>query len=349
MKCKKRIQAILENERTDRVGFWPGNPTDEAKSIYFKAFGAENDIDLALKLDSDLFWFAPELDPGFWKHPDGKPMFDVYPFIERKKSWGKLRTFAECENPAEIDSFDWPDPDYADFSATIGMIDKASSEGLAIFSGMWMPFFHTVADFFGMEEYFMKMHTHPEVIEAITEKVLDFYLECNRRLLDTAADRMDALFFGNDFGSQQDLMISPASFERFILPGIRRIIEQAGEYNLKVALHSCGSIVKIIPMLIDAGVDALHPLQAMAGGMEAERLAREFKGDLVFIGGVDTQRLLPFGTPEDIKTEVRRLRDIFGERYIVSPSHEALLPNVSRKMCWPLRKPPWNRVNVLVQ
>jgi len=96
-----------------------------------------------------------------------------------------------------------------------------------------------------------------------------------------------------------------------------------------VVLHSCGAISKIIPRLIDIGVDGLHPLQARAKGMEAENLGREFGGELVFVGGVDTQELLPFGTPEEVKNDVRRLKGLLGERFIVSPSHEALLPNVS--------------------
>ena len=94
-------------------------------------------------------------------------------------------------------------------------------------------------------------------------------------------------------------------------------------------MHSCGAVFDIIPRLIDLGIDALHPLQAKAANMQPEKLAKEFKNDLVFIGGVDTQELLPFGTPQEVKDEVHRLKDIFGSRYIVSPSHEALLENVS--------------------
>jgi uroporphyrinogen decarboxylase len=82
-------------------------------------------------------------------------------------------------------------------------------------------------------------------------------------------------------------------------------------------------------MIIDAGVDGIHPLQAKAAGMDAVTLSREFGRDLVFMGGVDTQQLLPFGKPKEIMEEVRRLIDIFGPDYIISPSHEALLSNVS--------------------
>ncbi|MBQ4086222.1 MAG: hypothetical protein IJC54_06595, partial [Clostridia bacterium] len=90
----------------------------------------------------------------------------------------------------------------------------------------------------------------------------------------------------------------------------------------------CGSIHRVIPRLIEAGVDALHPIQALARNMDAETLAREFGRDILFVGGVDTQRLLPFGTPQQVRDEVRRLRDIFGENFVVSPSHESILPEV---------------------
>jgi uroporphyrinogen decarboxylase len=349
---KERIRALLNGEPADRVGFWLGNPTDEAKQIYCRHFGistdttsakekrsledtvllatkaVETDIELSSILNCDFFWCSPELDPLAWKHPEGKPMFDVMGGQERE-SLGQPGIIAECENVKEIEAFDWPNPDYLDFSSTIATVDRASEQGMSVFGGMWMPFFHIVAFFLGMENYFLKMYTHPKVVEAITEKVLDFYLEANRRCLDAMAPKLDAVFFGNDLGSQEDLLISPDAFNRFVLPGYRKIVEQAKSYDLKVILHSCGAISKIIPQIIDIGIDGLHPLQAKARGMEAEKLAKEYKGKLLFIGGVDTQQLLPNGTPEQVSEEVRRLKGLFGEKYIVSPSHEALLPNVS--------------------
>jgi uroporphyrinogen decarboxylase len=95
-----------------------------------------------------------------------------------------------------------------------------------------------------------------------------------------------------------------------------------------VVLHSCGSIDRVIPRLIDAGVEVLHPIQAMAKDMDAESLAQKYKGKIVFMGGVDTQRLLPFGSEDDIRKEVRRLKGLFGPNFIVSPSHESILPDV---------------------
>ncbi len=124
-------------------------------------------------------------------------------------------------------------------------------------------------------------------------------------------------------------MIGPDQLKEFVYPGIRKIIDQAKSYNLKVVMHSCGAVSAIIPDLIEFGIDALHPLQAKARGMDAESLVAKFKDKLVFIGGIDTQVLLPYGTPEQVKNEVERLKGVFGENFIVSPSHEALLANVS--------------------
>jgi uroporphyrinogen decarboxylase len=139
---------------------------------------------------------------------------------------------------------------------------------------------------------------------------------------------VDAYFFGNDFGTQLDLICGPRQFDEFIMPWFERFTEQGHRHGYQVILHSCGAIHRVIERLIDAGVDCLHPLQARARSMDAETLARDFKGRIAFMGGVDTQGLLVHGTPEDIRTEVRRLRAVLGPSLIVSPSHEAILPDV---------------------
>ena len=84
----------------------------------------------------------------------------------------------------------------------------------------------------------------------------------------------------------------------------------------------------MIGRLIEAGVDCLHPIQARARNMAAETLARDFGGRLAFLGGIDTQDLLVNGTPEQVREDVRRVKRVLGPRLIVSPSHEAILPNV---------------------
>ena len=113
-----------------------------------------------------------------------------------------------------------------------------------------------------------------------------------------------------------------------MIPGAKRLIDIAHSYGVKVIYHSCGSITEAIPMLIEAGVDVIHPIQALAAGMQPELLKASFGDQISFCGGVDTQELLPNGTPEQVMAKVRELRTIFPTGLIVSPSHEALQPDV---------------------
>ena len=129
-------------------------------------------------------------------------------------------------------------------------------------------------------------------------------------------------------GSQRGMMISRQQAQEFVMPGCHKLVEQAHEYGLKVIYHSCGSILDIIPDLIDCGVDVIHPIQALAAGMEPENLKALFGEQVSFCGGVDTQDLLVNGTPEMVAEKVGELRRIFPTGLIISPSHEAILPDV---------------------
>ncbi len=308
------------------MGFWAGDPTEETREIYNRYFHVNDPESLSLKIGDDAIWLYPEKEA--YRHPEGKPLWD-YSGGDDTRALDGAGVFAECERVSEIEAFDWPNPDHLDFTSTFKKIDRIHELGIAVFSGPWTYISTLAADFFGMENLFTKMYTNPAVVEAAIAHLVDFYLVADRNFFELAGDRLDVFFFASDLGTQNDLQMSPELFRRFFLPGFSRIVGQAKAYGHNVMMHSCGAISKIIPDLIRIGIDALHPLQAKARGMEAEKLARDFGKDLVFVGGVDTQELLPFGLPEQIKDEVRRLKRVFGERFIVSPSHEGLLPNVS--------------------
>jgi uroporphyrinogen decarboxylase len=173
------------------------------------------------------------------------------------------------------------------------------------------------------------MYENPKLVEAVTDRVCQFYYEANELVFAQAGHLVDGFFFGNDFGTQRDLICGPTQFDRFVLPWFRRFTEQGHRHGYQVILHSCGSVYRVIDRLIEAGVDCLHPLQALAARMDAETLARAFRGRVAFMGGIDTQQLLVHGTPDQIAAEVYRVIDLLGPCLIVSPSHEALLPNVS--------------------
>ena len=320
---RARFLSIMAHE-SDHSGFWHGDPNHASIHTINAHFHVEDDFALGLMLRSDCRWVMPEKF-GVWPHK--APMFDVLGGVARH-SLGQDGFFADCEDVAEVEAFPWPDPADCDFTDTLKEIDRTIEAGQAVLSGMWSCFFHVVADFFGMENYFIKMYTDPDVVLAVTNHVTDFYLRANERLFALAKDRIDAFFFGNDFGSQRDLLVSPEFFDRFVMPSFVKFTEQAHRHGYRSLLHSCGAIERVIPRLLDAGVDALHPIQARAANMDAETLAKKYRDRAVFVGGLDTQHLLPFGTPAQVKEEVRRLRELFGPNFILSPSHESILPNV---------------------
>lgn len=317
---RERIKAIIAGEETDRCGFWLGNPHNDTWPIYYNYFKSTDGEAIRQGLSDDFRWICPEWNS--YKHPDGKPIFN---FQSKAKTLSAPGVFSDCEDVGEVHDFAWPNPDYLNFSETLKDLSNAGNVYRA--SGFWSPFYHILADFFGMENYFLKMCINPDVVHAVTRHIVDFYLEANKRFFEQAGDLMDGYFFGNDFGTQYDLQISPAHFGEFVFPYFRELTEQAHSYNYQVILHSCGAISRVIPDIIKMGVDALHPLQALASNMDAESLSR-FKGKIAFIGGIDTQDLLVNASPEKVREEVERVKRLLGPRLVISPSHEALLPNV---------------------
>jgi uroporphyrinogen decarboxylase len=323
MTSRERIKAIIAGKAADRCGFWLGMPDAKAWDLYYPYFGVQTQEELRQKLGDDMRWFCADYDPDVYRHPEGKPVFDL---SFRKTLSGHGGPFENCEYPAEIEAFAWPKAEYFDFSC---IIDRMKNAGEVYrMGGMWSPFYHNMMDLFGIESYLMKMFTDPEVVHAATDRLGQFYLEANERFIQEAGDELDALFFGNDFGTQQDLICGPTQFDEFILPWFRRFTELGKKYNKQVILHSCGSVHKVIDRLIDAGVDCLHPLQALAKDMDAGSLARDFKGRISFMGGIDTQDLLMNASPAEVAAEVRRVRGLLGPRWIISSSHEHIMPNV---------------------
>ena len=175
----------------------------------------------------------------------------------------------------------------------------------------------------------MKFYDALELVEAISERIVDFYLKANEIFFEATQGKIDAVLIGNGYGSQRGLMLSPNQIRQFAFPGSKKIIDQAHSYGIKVIYHSCGSIHAIIPDLIDLGVDAIHPVQALSVGMEASELQKEFGAQVSSCGGVDHQNLLVNHTPEEVKTVVRELKELFPTGLIISPSHEAILPDIA--------------------
>ena len=325
MISREKIYKILSlNNDTGKTGFWTGNPHPDTYKIYMDKLNVKTAEELFVYLNDDCRWLMVD---WCYKHPEGKPMFNMKADnAPAGCGMNEYCRFANAETIADIEAYEWPNPEYLDFTEAYKIID--SWQDKAVFTGFWTSIFHIAADFFGMEEYFIKLYEYPDVVDALTQKISDFYTVANEKFFAGLGDKADTFFFGNDLGTQLSTLISKKQFEKFVMPGFKQNIDIAKKYGKKVMLHSCGAVNELIPLFIDMGVDALHPLQAKAVNMDAETLAREYKGKIAFMGGIDTQDLLMNCTPNQIKDEVKRVKDLLGENTIISPSHEALLPNV---------------------
>jgi uroporphyrinogen decarboxylase len=315
---RERIRTIISGRAADRCGFWLGNPYPDSWPLYFDYFGLSTEEAVRRRLGDDLRW----VQAAVVRRSDGRGLFA----IPGKVAHGTTGPFGNAATAADLDAYDWPRPDDLDFGPALAELRAAGPVYRA--SGMWTCFYHNVMDLFGMESYLINMYERPELVHAVTDRVCEFYYEANERFFAEAGDLVDGFFFGNDFGTQLDLICGPKQFDEFVMPWFRRFTDQGHAHGYQVILHSCGSIHRVIDRLIDAGVDCLHPLQALAANMDADTLARDFRGRIAFLGGIDTQYLLVHGTPEEIKADVRRVKALLGPSLIVSPSHEALLPNV---------------------
>jgi len=177
-----------------------------------------------------------------------------------------------------------------------------------------------------MEEWYMSTVMRRDYIWAIFEKQCEIGLENLKRIYERVGDKVSVVYIsGADFGAQNGPFISPKAYRDLYQP-FHKIINNWVHENTswKTFIHSCGSVVKLIPDFIESGFDALNPVQTSAVGMEAEGLAERFGDRVTFWGGgVDTQQVLPFGTPAEIKAQVRERMRIFGRGggFVFNPIH----------------------------
>ena len=180
-----------------------------------------------------------------------------------------------------------------------------------------------------MENALITMMMYPDMYQSVIDRITNFYLETNELFYEATKGYLDAVLIGNDFGSQAALMVDPDLLQTHVFEGTKKLVDQAKSYGLTVVHHSCGSIFPIIGDLFALGVDVIHPIQALAADMGVETLQQNFKNKGAFCGGVDAQELLVNGTPDQITAEVKRIKYIYPTGLVISPSHEAILPDIN--------------------
>lgn len=337
MNSRERFSAACEFRRFDRP------PVDylahaEADRRLRTHLGCKSEVELLDRLRCDFF-YLPGRDisqnEGFMPYYRG-PALDVTE-TERTCAFGirwrrgaydsKFSVDEAIAGPLETieterDIMDhrWPRAADFDFSPLAEEAERHSDR--VIIGGLWTGIMGDAYRLHGFQNFLMNLALNPQLMRTLINKMTDVYLELNQSYFETLEGRMDIWFFGNDFGSQGGLLISRDMWRTFFFDNIKRLTTLAHSYGIKVMMHSCGAISEIIPDLIEAGVDILDPIQVTAAGMEPQSLADKFGGKIVFHGGIDTQDILPFGTPEEVTAHTLEVAPTLGAQggYIFAPS-----------------------------
>lgn len=340
MTSRERVLEAINHRPTDRTpaGFHANKPIWDAAH---KKLGTSNNEEVMRHLGIDL----RNISASYHHDPTGPDadgymtdMWGVKKLSKELPETGSTRQadsaeFVYADQPLEIFPFDenttvddvlahpWPSADTLDFSNVKAECETYGGE-YALYGAPWSPFFHEVGWIIGQENFFIWMGTKPEVIQALIDAVVEYEVTATRRFLEAAGGLIDIAYFGNDFGTQRGLFVSPAMFEQFLRSALKRYFDAAHDYGCYVMKHSCGSVRAIIPWLIEDGMNILDPVQVQAAGMGLPDLVRDFGDALTFHGGVDTQHTLPFGTVDDVKAEVRSYINLTREHggYILNGS-----------------------------
>ncbi len=160
MSNRDLIKRLMAGDDVERTGFWLGNPHDDTWPILHAHFGTSTEEELRVALNDDVRWICPQMYDDIYRDPTGRrDLFGTGVEGGKHASRGPL---ADAETPADLETFPWPNPDYLHFDACLA--DLRNAGDVYRLSGFWTCFYHNIMDLLGMEEYMVKMYTHPDVV-----------------------------------------------------------------------------------------------------------------------------------------------------------------------------------------
>lgn len=332
MTHRERVLTALSHREPDRVPlFYRDVPEVEQRLL--RDLALKDREELLRHFDIDFRWISPRYI--------GPPLSDdrtdrrrdiwgvEYQFTKFSDSAGYWEAvthpLAGVTEPEALKDYQWPSLEWFDFSTMGDQVTRFDDYAIMTDVGFSSPgiFQVPIQPLVGMENSLMDIVVNPSFFKALVGHVLDFLLPFVDRMLGAAEGRMDFFRIGDDFGTQRGLLLSTAHWREFLQPAYRSLKEIAEERGAYVFFHSCGAVRRLIPDMIETGVDVLGPLQVKAAGMDPAGLKRDYGDRICFSGGVDEQELLPKGTPAEVKLQVHRLMDTMapGGGFFIGPTH----------------------------
>jgi uroporphyrinogen decarboxylase len=285
---------------------------------------AEVDEKMRLKLGIDVCgaWEEQSQGKGFTpqlRENGSKSFADKYGVIWTMPKNGLYydmtsHPLAGTVNQADINDHSWPDPqNFADVKGLKRRLEQLYNETEhAITISLGEGIMERTQWLRGYEDFFLDLVRNPSLILGILDRVLKIKLEVWDTLLTEIGHLVQVIIEADDLGDQKRSIISPDMYRKYIKPRHRRLFSGIKEKlpHVHIFFHSDGAIHDLIPDLMEAGIDILNPVQVSAAGMDTKRLKKEFGDVLTFWGGgIDTQRVLPRGTPDEVRDEVKKRID----------------------------------------
>jgi uroporphyrinogen decarboxylase len=340
MTRRERVLAALDHRQPDRVPVDFGGTY--ASTAYFTAYeklkrhlGLEHETRVGMRrgrcavldqsvldyfdVDTRLLTLSP-YDGGHQRNIDDDTFADEWGAV-----WGKtgdgpyLNVGGPFQKPEvsveDLETFDWPDPDnpglYRGFRERARALRESCDH--AVILNIRLGIVHESQFLRGYTEWLKDLYKRPDFAVRLMELGGEYCARVAENALGEAGEFIDIVFFGDDMSTQQATVFNPEIYREMIKPQqatvIRRVKEAA---DVKIVFHSCGAVAALIDDLAEIGVDAINPVQVSAKGMAPERLKRDFGDRMAFWGGVDTQRVMPLGSEDDVRREVRHIIDTLG-------------------------------------
>lgn len=322
MNGKERVRAALNFEETDRPPAFASFVPEVTSRLREEIFG--DTLDLGVALGNDMVKDCVGLEKSFYGGPE--PSYTCpWGILWRhfRNDFGHYTEIAEYPLSGDTDklhSYEIPDPDapeqYASFKALLSEYGDEKwmigSSQVSIFEAAWY--------LRGLDQLMMDMLVEKDYVHALMDKVMQFPLRAGLNYIELGADMV---WLGDDVAMQTGMMMSVENWREFLKPRYAKIIDAFKEArpSIKVAYHSCGNCIDILDDMVEIGLDVLNPIQPLA--LDPLEVKKRYHGRLAMFGGVDVQNLMPRGTVEEIKAEVKRLREHCGKGggYIVAPAH----------------------------
>lgn len=310
---KEWIRQTLRHREPDRVpyNFMFSPPIQKMLEKYYDTADIEEKLKFPLRIQ------APETIKPLYAHPDefGETLKDEFGVTWATSEIDRGVPVIPCLQGPDLAAYSFPDPalEYR-FKGIEKWCDKNRENYTIIFVGdLW----ERAAFMRGLENILTDVITEPGFVEKLLMCLTDYIMETMRILFDRC--EFDGIGVSDDYGAQNGMLMSPDAWRVLIKPRLQDIYSFARTNDRTIFHHSCGSIKPVIPDLIDIGLDILHPVQPEA--MDVYGLKREFGRDLTFCGGLGTQELIPYSSPDRIREEIKKLKNELGKGggYILEP------------------------------